>query len=101
MRYHVIGDEDTVLGFRYAGIAGTVVNDPDEARHALKAVQESGDVGTIIISEQAADWLREEVDEIRFDEELPLLVELPGPAGPLPGRRTLIEMIREAVGIRL
>ena len=101
MRYYVIGDEDMALGFRYAGVPGTVVNGPDEARRALEAAEESPDIGVIIMSQRAADWVRDEVDRVRFDEELPLLVEIPGPDGPLQGRRTLIEMIREAVGVRL
>jgi hypothetical protein len=41
------------------------------------------------------------VDEIRFGEALPLIVEVPGLNGPLPGRRSLPDIIREALGIRV
>jgi len=37
MDFYVIGDEDTVLGFRYAGIAGRVVENAEEAAEALDA----------------------------------------------------------------
>jgi len=98
--YYVIGDEDAVLGFRTAGIPGVVVKDRQEALEALKVAQEKK-AGVVIITEEAADRVRAEVDEIRFGEALPLIVEIPGMNGPLPGRRSLPDVIREALGIRV
>jgi V/A-type H+-transporting ATPase subunit F len=48
----------------------------------------------------AAD-ARTEVDAIRMRLATPLVVEIPGPEGPLPGRKTLRDFVQEAVGIRL
>lgn len=101
MRYFVIGDEDTVLGFRYAGVDGRVVDDAAEARAALRHARATANIGTVLITQDVADMIRREVDDLRFDEELPLIAEIPGPAGPAADRRTLTEMIREAVGIRV
>ena len=101
MQYFVIGDEDTVLGFRYAGVAGHVADDAAEARAALALACESEEVGTVIITQEVADMIRPDVDDRRLADELPLIVEAPGPAGPAPGRRTLTEMIREAIGVRV
>ena len=55
----------------------------------------------VILTEEIADLLREEVDEIRFSEALPLVVEVRGPQGAWPGRRALADIIREAVGVRV
>ena len=101
MRYHVIGDEDTVLGFRYAGVPGEIVATADEARGALERFKRPGDVAVLIVTDTIADLVRAEVNTLRFDFELPLVVEVPGPAGPSPSRKDLLTLIREAVGIKV
>jgi V/A-type H+-transporting ATPase subunit F len=101
MRYHVIGDEDTVLGFRYAGIPGEIVTDAASAHEAFERIRHLPDVAIIIITDVIADLIRAEVNAERFDRVLPLVVEVPGPSGPSPQRRDLLSLIREAVGIRV
>ncbi len=101
MKYHVIADEDTVLGFRYAGIDGTVVESPEQARRVFSEVVEDENVGVIIMTEQAADTIPDEVRRILYQSARPVIVRIPGPEGPSATRRTLQEMIQEAVGIRL
>lgn len=98
--YFVIGDEDTVLGFRCAGVKGVVATTAEQVLSALKQAQD-GKIGIVLITEAASDLAREEVDEIRFDEELPMVVQIPGPQGPIPGRRDLAAIIREAIGIKV
>ncbi len=101
MRYHVIGDEDTVLGFRYAGIPGETVADVDAARQAFQRALKLPDVGIVIITDRVADTIRPTVNAQRFGQALPLVVEVPGPKGPSPQRQDLLALIREAVGIRV
>ena len=40
MKYSIIGDEDTVLGFGMVGVSGKVADNPDDAQRAFKAVIE-------------------------------------------------------------
>jgi len=101
MRYHVVGDEDTVLGFRYAGVPGEIVATADEARAALEQFKRPGDVAVLIITDTIADLVRAQVNTLRFDFELTLVVEVPGPAGPSASRKDLLTLIREAVGIKV
>jgi V/A-type H+-transporting ATPase subunit F len=98
--YYVIADEDVVLGFRTAGIMGRAVANREEALEALRLAQEKH-VGVVILTEEVCDMVSAEVEEIRFGEALPLIVEIPGPRGALPGRKSLPDMIREALGIRV
>ena len=49
MRFYCIGDQDTVAGFRFAGVEGQVVESPAEARQALRAAAATADIGVIII----------------------------------------------------
>ena len=101
MNYFVIGDEDTVLGFAYAGVSGVVVETPAEAADALKRACENPDIGAVLINEVIAKSIRTQVNEVRFERDRPVVVEVPGPGGPDPERPQLIRLIQEAVGISI
>ena len=101
MKFCCIADEDTVRGFRLAGIAGQVVTTAPQAATAVQQAVERSDCGIIILTEMVASGIRSQVDAIRLEHDRPLIVEIPGPDGPLPGRKTLRQLVQEAVGMRL
>ena len=101
MKFFCVADEDTVRGFRLAGIAGEAVAGRDEAVAALRRAAQQADLGVLIVTQSVAADARAEVDAIRLKMATPLVVEVPGPEGPLPGRKTLRDFVQEAVGIRL
>jgi len=101
MKYHVIADEDTVLGFSYAGIGGSVVESPEQARRVFREVVEDENIGVIIMTERAAETIGDEVNRILYQSARPVIVRIPGPDGPSPARRSLEELIQEAVGVKL
>lgn len=101
MEYFVIADEDTVLGFRYAGVHGKAVRTPDEARAALAEQLAAGRAAVILITDEIAKTISSDVNKLRFESRFPVVVQVPGPAGPLPDRPELMALIREAMGIRL
>lgn len=100
MPFHVVADEDTVIGFRHAGVEGTVVEKPEEAARELDRLAEEGGQTVAITTEQIANAIREKVNDIRYGGAFPLIVEIPGPEGPSPESPSLLKMIREAVGIK-
>ena len=101
MKYHVIGDEDTVLGFRYAGVTGDAVEDAESAARALEGVLRRPDISILILTDAVADLIRDEVNDVRFRRTKPLVAEIPGPSGPADSRQDLLTLIREAVGIKV
>lgn len=101
MKFYCIADEDTVRGFRLAGVEGRVVSSPGEAAEALAEVAVQPDLGIVVLTQQVAAGIREEVDAFRLDRDQPLLVEIPGPEGPMPGRQDLRRLAGSAVGIRM
>jgi V/A-type H+-transporting ATPase subunit F len=101
VEYFVIGDEDTVLGFRYAGVRGRAVRTPDEARTALADRIAAGDAGIVIVTDEVAAAIHDDVNRLRFEARIPLVVQVPGPGGPAPGRSDLAAVIREAIGVTL
>ncbi len=101
MKFYCIGDEDTVRGFRLAGIGAQVVATAEEARKAIRGAAARPDCGVIIVPEAVAEWVREDIEGIRLEREGALVVEIPGPQGPRAGRKSLREFVQEAVGVRV
>jgi V/A-type H+-transporting ATPase subunit F len=101
VKFFCIGDEDTVRGFRLAGVEGQAVTTSAEAAAALEAAVARADVGIVIVTDLVAADIRPQVDAVRVDLDRPLIVEIPGPEGPMPGRKTLRQFVQEAVGIRI
>lgn len=96
-----IADEDTVRGFRLAGIAGQAVSSVPEAAVAVQTAVAQRDCAILLLTETVADGIRPQVERIRFEQQRPLIVEIPGPGGPSPGRKSLRQQAQEAVGIRI
>lgn len=101
MRLYCVGDEDTVRGFRLAGIEGRVVTSAFQAAVAVEEVARRKEVGVLILTEDVATAIREQVEAIRLEQERPLIVEVPGPSGPAPARRRLRQIVQAAVGINV
>jgi len=101
MRYFVIGDEDTVLGFQLAGVEGKAVGNPEEAGEAFDSALANHDFGIVIITERVAELIRDRVDSFIFTEAFPLILEIPDRVGKLDGKPDLRQMVNSAIGINL
>ena len=101
MKFFCVADEDTVRGFRLAGVDGEAVASAQEAERAIRLAAERPDLGILIVTDAVAADARSFVDEVRLTRSRPLIVEIPGPQGPMPGRKTLRQLVQEAIGIRL
>ena len=117
MDYYFIGDAELVTAFRFIGIDGTPASNAETARAAFLRITRSIDAATgtalpslrgegegcrtLILTEEAVDWLGGELTQWQLSGKYPLIVELPGILGRHPGRKTLVDSIREAVGVRV
>ena len=122
MDYYFLGDEELVTAFRSIGIYGTAVNDVQEAVDIFRKITEgpdfyAGDQSAImalyenlpgadncqvlILTEETADWLGDYLVNWQLSGRYPLIVEIPGIHGRLEGRKTLVDSIREAIGIHI
>jgi V/A-type H+-transporting ATPase subunit F len=101
MKYAIIGDEDTVIGFGILGVPGKIATNADEAHHAFQAILDDKDTGIIIITERIADTIRPIVNRYLFTIGFPLVVEIPDRKGIKPDRPGIKEMVNAAIGIKL
>lgn len=100
MKIGVVGDSDTVTGFRLAGIGEAhEVKEPREVVKTLKKLMKE-DVGLIIITERLADQVRDETSMLMEGKTFPLIVEIPDKRGPIEGKvDPIMALIKKAVGV--
>ncbi|MDR0602276.1 MAG: ATPase V [Treponema sp.] len=115
MEYHFLGDSELVTAFRFIGVEGTAVADAGDAAAAFRRITEGWDetagmalprdngglCRVLIMTEEVADWLGDLLISWQLSDCYPLVVEIPGTLGRLPGRKTLVDSIREAVGVHV
>jgi V/A-type H+-transporting ATPase subunit F len=101
MKFYVIGDRGTVLGFRLVGIEGTEVTDRAEALAALKEAVAMEGIGIVLITEKAAAQIRDEVEARLYGMGFPLVLEIPDSQGPSPDRPPIADIVRKAIGISI
>jgi len=99
--YHIIGDQDTVLGYRFAGVTGDAVETPQEARAAFAKAVEGQVQGVLLITEAVEVMLEAEVTAHRLLAKPPFLAVVQGIMGQAKKRKSLQEMINDAVGIKI
>jgi V/A-type H+-transporting ATPase subunit F len=101
MKFYVIGDRQTVLGFRLVGIEGVEAEDRGDALAALKDAAAREGVGIILITEKVAARIRDEVEARLYGMGFPLVLEIPDSGGPSPERPPLEDVVRKAIGISI
>ena len=98
---HVLGDEETVLGFRLAGIRGTVAEGGEGLAEQFRRLVGEKQAKVVFITERLAAAIRPLVDTYRMRSTFPVVVEIPDAQGPMPGRREIADLIREAIGFQV
>jgi vacuolar-type H+-ATPase subunit F/Vma7 len=125
VEYFFIGEAELATAFRFVGVPGIAVSTVEESLAAFRRVtrgwvEEAGTAlpgaasggvegwdasastcRVLILTEEAADSLGDELSEWQLSGKYPLVVELPGLMGKLAGRKTLVEAIRDAIGVRV
>ncbi len=101
MKIWVIGHPEAVLGFSLAGVGGQAVATAEEAGKALDEALASKDVGIILVTQDIAHMLQERVEDLKLHSTVPLVVEIPSPAGVPEDEPSLSELVLKAIGIKL
>jgi V/A-type H+-transporting ATPase subunit F len=101
VKFYCIADETTVRGFRLAGVDGQVVTTAPQSATAIATLAAQPDCAILILTETVAAGIRPLVDQFRLERSRPLIVEIPGPEGPVAGRKSLRQFVQEAVGMKV
>lgn len=101
MSYHIIGDADTVLGYRFAGVTGDAVENAEQAREAFARAISSDEPGILLLTQPVEDMLEAELTAHRLAAKPPYVAVVPDIWGGGRKRKSLQETISEAVGIKI
>lgn len=92
----IIGDKDSILGFKALGYSTYVVDSAYEAERILEKIAQN--FAVIFIIEQYAEEIKGTIDKYR-DEKLPAIIPVPGRGGATGlSMRTIRNAMERAVG---
>ncbi|ADT84672.1 V-type ATP synthase subunit F [Thermococcus barophilus] len=100
MKIVLMGDRDTALGFKLAGVHEVYSFEEtslenERAKNKLKELIEREDVGIILITERLAQRIG--IPDVAF----PIILQIPDKFGSIFGEEQLREIVRKAIGVEL
>ncbi|WP_457751464.1 V-type ATP synthase subunit F [Thermococcus sp.] len=100
MKIAVLGDRDTALGFKLAGIHEVYSFDDtsldmERLRNKLMELVERGDIGIILITEKFLQKI--EPPDVTF----PIILQVPDKSGSRLGEEQIKKIVRRAIGVEL
>ena len=98
----IIGDIDTVSGFRLGGVKqAEVVNTPEEAIAAFDKFLDD-EISIIIITQLMANEIRNHINRKIGSSVLPMIIEIPDKDGSSEGSSDQInDLIRRVIGVEM
>ena len=99
--FYCIGDQDTVAGFKLAGVNGFIPAGYEDAIDAFNKVLADYSIMILLLTEEVAFSLSNQIIEHRLSGKNPMIVEIPdGLSGDFKGG-SLMDSIKKAIGISL
>ena len=99
----IIGDIDTVSGFRLGGVKkAEVVNTSEEAIAAFDKFLEQDEISIIIITQLMANEIRDHINRKIGSDVLPMIIEIPDKDGSSEGSSDQInDLIKRVIGVEM
>ncbi len=102
MKLYLISDNiDTQVGMRLAGIDGVVLHEPEAIMEAVRKTAENEEIGVLLITEKAADMVKDDIRTFRMNMHRPLIVEIPDRHGSRDIAGSINSMVEESIGLKL
>lgn len=117
MNYFVIGEREIVLAFGLVGVKGDIVVNKSEALSSFNKATGQEKISVLdkttaipvsenrpkvlILTEDVSQMLEDEVLDWQKKGDFPLIVEVPSLSGPIQGKKSLTDSIREAIGLHI
>lgn len=98
----VIGDVDTVTGFKLGGVRkGYIVKNDGDAEKALDELLDAK-ISIIIITQKIADNIREHINKKIGSDVLPMIIEIPDKSGSSEeGSDQIAALIKRVIGVEM
>ena len=117
MDYFFLGDAELVTAFKFIGIDGSIAANAEQAISLFRRITEgwnenaetvlpdtlfaADSLKMLIMTEEVAQWLGILLINWQLECRFPLIVEIPGIMGHISNRKSLVDSIREAIGLHV
>ena len=98
MKVVAVGGKAFVTGFVLAGVSGEYVATPGEALNKIEALSRDSQVGLVMVSDEVAKPIRDNLTSLRSKKPIPLIYEVPGP-GSKKEKVEYRAMLRAILGV--
>lgn len=98
MKVVAVGGKAFVTGFVLSGVSGEYVSDPSAALDKVQALAKEPSVGLIMVSDEVAKPITDQLTALRSKKAIPLIYEVPGP-GSKKQRVEYRAMLRAILGV--
>ncbi|ACV24288.1 V-type ATP synthase subunit F [Methanocaldococcus fervens] len=97
MKIGVVGDRETAIGFRLAGLTDVYeVKNTEDAVKVINELSNNDNIAFIIITERIAESIKDKIKNINK-----VVVEIPDKHGKLERVDPIKELIRKAIGVSM
>lgn len=94
----IIGNPDTVLGFKALGLEIFSINTEEQGLEALKNIREKNDYAIVFITENWTPKLEKELEKLE-GQALPAIISVPSNQGATgEGLKNISKIVEQAVG---
>jgi V/A-type H+-transporting ATPase subunit F len=83
MKVVAVGGKAFVTGFVLSGVSGTYVSSPTTALEKIRNLVKDPEVGLIMVSDDIAKPIRNELLAVKSNRAVPLVYEVPGPGSKI------------------
>jgi len=99
----VIGDIDTISGFRLAGVKNSyAVKDAKEAEKLLFELSKNPEIVIVALTERLANELQHAIEKITKVSEYPLILTIPDKKGPIEREvDPIVQLIKRTIGVEV
>jgi vacuolar-type H+-ATPase subunit F/Vma7 len=98
MKVVAVGGKAFVTGFVLSGVNGEYVSSPAEALEKIQKLVADPEVGLIMVSDDVARPIRDQLTNVRTRKAVPLIYEVPGP-GSKAEKVEYRAMLRSILGV--
>ncbi len=96
----VVGDSETLLGFRLAGVQTTFETNGDDADAVLLQALQAPNVGILIVSQDVFEAATQKTRKTAEDSTKPVVVVIPGKkTKTAQGSANLAQLVKRAIGV--
>ncbi len=100
MKSYVLTDNIyTLVGMQLAGVEGQLIKPADSFDTIFNEVIQNDEIGILMIAPKLIEANQKKVDDVRFNQAVPLIVEISGADEYTDNQNKITETIQQAVNI--